>query len=413
MNIGMILLGTKFPPDIRVQKEVEVLCKNSHKISLLTELRGESSSIDDTYISGLRIIRKKIASESIFYRWVSFSFLTLAHHRHMTAISEYLEEEKPDAIHVHDFTFLPAVFRAMSKIGLTIPVIADLHENMPAALVAYRSDLSPIIRMIKAIYYNYVVWRYWERYYLRQCSKVLVVVPEAAMRLKKYGIPNTKIAIVSNTENEKTFNFSTDLANKEILNRYRGEFVITYVGGIGPHRGLKTVFKAAYRIFHNITNLRILVVGAKSDDEQLIMKYIKKYSLNSYRDKIDIIKWVPFNDVNSYILASTVCLVPHENFEHTQTTIPHKLFQYMICGKPVLVSDCAPLKRVIGENMAGYVFKAGDSDDFARACLHIYNNPQEMECFAKKGREIALVDYSWSKDAESLLEVYRDLAPQY
>ena len=64
------------------------------------------------------------------------------------------------------------------------------------------------------------------------------------------------------------------------------------------------------------------------------------------------------------LLSVMFAWFPHEDFEHTQTTVPHKLFQYMMGRKTVLVSDCAPLKRIIGDNEAGYVFKAGGSGFF-------------------------------------------------
>ena len=153
----------------------------------------------------------------------------------------------------------------------------------------------------------------------------------------------------------------------------------------------------------------MLIVGAKDKDIKIIDNYIIKYKLNKYRDLIAIVKWVPFKDVNSYVLASNICLVPHENFEHTQTTVPHKLFQYMICERPVLVSNCKPLKRIIGDNNAGYVFEAGNPDDFADKCIEMYNNPDDVMIKVINGKKLADNDFSWNKDSEKLLNLYKNI----
>ena len=45
------------------------------------------------------------------------------------------------------------------------------------------------------------------------------------------------------------------------------------------------------------------------------------------------------------ILQADLCCVPHNSNPHTDSTIPHKLFQYMIAKRPILVSSSAPLQR--------------------------------------------------------------------
>ena len=106
-------------------------------------------------------------------------------------------------------------------------------------------------------------------------------------------------------------------------------------------------------------------------------------------------------------MASDVCLVPHNDFEHTQTTIPHKLFQYMICGKPVLVSDCKPLKRIVEKANSGKIFKANDSKHLASVIEEMYHNKESLIEYGKKGQRMALNEFSWKHDAKRLVDVYK------
>ena len=415
MKIGMILLGTNFPPDIRVEKETSVLCKNGYDISLLTEYSGEDRFEDKGFLDKLKIIRKTIPSfkysENKFRREKEKiqKYLYLIKSNYISYIAEFIETEKPDILHVHDFKFLPTVFFTLKKYEIDIPVIADLHENFPAALVAYRSELPVFKKIKKSIQHNIFIWRYQEKTALRKCKKIITVVPEANKRLYKYGINKDRITVISNTENTETFKFTSADANKDILAKYKNNFVISYVGGIGPHRGLKTVFRGLKKISEAIDNFKLLIVGAKDKNLLIIEEYIKNNALSDLREKIEIIKWVPFKDVNSYVLASDICLVPHEDFEHTQTTVPHKLFQYMICERPVLVSDCKPLKRIIGKNNAGYVFESGNADDFAEKCIRIYKNPEEVKKRILNGKLLVNSQYSWDNDSKLLMDLYNHI----
>ena len=97
-------------------------------------------------------------------------------------------------------------FYVLKKIKSDKPVIADLHENMPAALLAYRSEYDFLKKIKYSIKYNYFIWRKLEKKYLRKCFKIITVVPEGNERLSKYGIKPEKINVVSNTENRETFN---------------------------------------------------------------------------------------------------------------------------------------------------------------------------------------------------------------
>ena len=117
---------------------------------------------------------------------------------------------------------------------------------------------------------------------------------------------------------------------------------------------MDTSIKAVKFIKDKIENFKLLIVGAKRSERVEIENLISKLNIENY---VEIINWVPFEKVNQYIKHSKVCLVPHNDFEHTQTTIPHKLFQYMMMGKPVIVSDCKPLKRVVNETESGLVLR--------------------------------------------------------
>lgn len=404
MHIGTIhLYNRSFPPEIRLEKESRALIKAGHTITVLTQKISETEQEYEKYEYHFSIVRASIKQPGLFSS--IFSKFTFLNKEYLRALYKFIEEHKPDVLHVHDFNQVPTVLWVAGKYN--IPVVADLHENMPAALLAYRSEFPIVKKSIHAVLYNYHVWRYQQARFLSHCAGILVVVPEAAEVLRSLGVPGEKIIAICNTEDETTFKMDPDQADQEIMNKYKNHWMACYVGGIGPHRGLDTTVRALPYVQGKIPNFKLVIVGAKGNQAKQILSYAAALNVE---DMVEVIGWQPFKKVNSYVLASKVCLVPHNDFEHTHTTVPHKLFQYMICSKPVLVSSCKPLKRIVEDAKAGIVFRANDPRDLANKFIYMYENSHALKDMGLNGREAALGKYAWRHDAKRLIDFYVDLS---
>lgn len=405
-RIGMILdVERGFPPDIRVEKEACALIKAGFEVSLLTQRSDAKQAAYEKLDYGLEIYRSEIQSQQNFFHKVLAS-VTLVRKGWFSAIDNFVKKVRPDVLHAHDFTIVPTALKIAKKYHLSL--IADLHENMPAALVAYRSTLDPLRKLRSSIINNYYLWRWHEKLALRNCSRIIVVVPEAAERiLNNYNIPREKVCIVSNTEDEITFSASG--LDEKIIQQYKESWAAIYIGGIGPHRGMDTAIRAATLAGKNIPDFKLLIVGIQGPKQrQQIMQIAEKANASNYLELID---WVPSNKVNSYIAASKVCLVPHNDFEHTNTTVPHKLFQYMIMKKPVIVSSCTPLKRIVEDTGSGLVFNANNSESLTDCLIRLYKDGNELaEKYGENGHHAALGKYSWKNDSGRLVTMYKDLA---
>jgi glycosyltransferase involved in cell wall biosynthesis len=405
-RIGMILdVERGFPPDIRVEKEARALIKAGFEVSLLAQKADSSQAVYEKLNYGLEVFRTEIQSQQDLFHKI-LTKVSLVKEDWLSVIDNFVKEVRPDVLHAHDFTIVPTALEIARKCNL--PLVADLHENMPAAIVAYRSNLEPLRKFRASILDNYYLWRWREKLALRKCFRIIVVVPEAAERiLNNYDIPREKVCIVSNTEDETTFSVS-DLDEK-IIQDYKGIWAALYIGGIGPHRGIDTAIRSAAIAGKNIPNFKLLVVGIQgAGQRQQVIQIAEKTNTTDYLELVD---WVPANKVNSYIAASKVCLVPHNDFEHTNTTAPHKLFQYMIMKKPVIVSSCKPLKRIVEDTGSGLVFNANNSESLADCLIKLYEDGNEIaEKYGENGHRAVLGKYSWKNDSGRLVKMYKDLA---
>ena len=108
-----------------------------------------------------------------------------------------------------------------------------------------------------------------------------------------------------------------------------------------------------------------------------------------------------------------VGVVPYRDNPHTATTIPHKLTQYMAFGLPVLVSDVAPLERVIEETAGGAVFPAGDPRGFATAAIELATNPEETRRLGANAGHAVSTTYNWETAGDALEATYEDLEAEF
>ena len=377
-----------FPPDIRVEKEVRVLSEAGYRITILALRFPKDAPQEEFILDGkVRIIRIEVSDQGKIRK--RYDLLRMQKSNWYKLLSQFIQSEKPHVIHVHDFIMTPSVLRIAKRFN--IPIVSDLHENMPAAMRAYRTGMTAWHRFESTIYYNYTIMRWHEKRTLQQCEKVIVVVPEAADRLYRYGLSEDQVVVVSNTEDDTTFRFRREDADQNILNKYKHNWVASYIGGIGPHRGLDIALQAVPLASSKIPNYLLLIVGATDSDIDQLQPIIEKYKIEDY---VEVIGWQPFDKVNSYVLASDVCLVPHNDFEHTHTTVPHKLFQYMICKKPLLVSSCKPLARIVHDTNAGMIFKTNDSKDMAEKLIYMHSHSEQLLEMASAGQVAALGNYA-------------------
>jgi glycosyltransferase involved in cell wall biosynthesis len=406
MRIGMVLANT-FPPDIRVSKEARVLIAAGHQVHLLAQERASRGEAAEEEVEGIAVQRVPhrptlfpvLCSFRNACRW-TFSPVD----RHWAVeMEQYVRRFSPDVLHVHDLPLVGTAVSVGKRHG--IPVIADLHENMPAANQMGRASLSPLKRLVHAIVCNDRAWRWYEQQILPHCARVMVVVPEAMERLVGGSVDPARIVVVSNTEDETTFPPVQPAA--EIVDRYRGLWVISYVGSIGPHRGVDTAIRAMPLLAADIPNVRLVLVGAKQDNRlKALQRLVEEVQAG---EQVEIVGWQPFDRVGSFVDISAACLVPHNDSEHTQTTVPHKLFQYMIARKPVIVSDVRPLRRIVEETRAGLVFEAGNPASLAHVLLDLYRRPEVAAEMALNGHRAATGDFSWQHDARRLLRLYEEL----
>lgn len=387
----LMLLETDFPPDTRVENEISALTDSGHKITVACYSTNKPVRIPShlpyeihkTYIPSL--IHK--SSVGALKTGIYFNFWK----KHLNKL---FKESKFDAIHVHDLPLAKVGYEFGRK--YKIPFILDLHENWPALLEMSTHTKTFLGRKLS----SYKQWTRYEKWAVSVADKVIVVVDESKKRLVDLGADPEKIHIVSNTINPEHFNFPAQERDPDFT-------TLVYGGGVTFHRGLQTVIEALDSIKKEIPNIRVWIVGSGGYLENL--KNLAKEL--GVEESVHFYGWKPLSELLKLVSQADIALIPHIKSAHTDSTIPHKLFQYMYAGIPVLTSDCDPLQRIVDETQTGISFTNLNARSLAENLIKLQKDESFRLQMPASGKKWVTEKYNWSRDAEILTNIYnKDLS---
>ena len=97
---------------------------------------------------------------------------------------------------------------------------------------------------------------------LSQVNHIIAVVDEGKSWYScKYGIPENKISVIMNTEDLEYYDSIS--IQKDLVEKFHDAFVISYIGGFGPHRGIDNAIRMMPYVIKTIPHAKLLLVGGK------------------------------------------------------------------------------------------------------------------------------------------------------
>jgi len=384
-----MLLEGEFPPDVRVENEALTLVKAGFEVHIFALTFSQQPSLEE-WQPGVWVHRK--ALRKAFFKKIHITVLKWPIYRRLWEKFVRSQGVAYNALHVHDLP-LARVGKVLARMR-HVPLILDFHENYPAALGIWEHSQTPVGRL----FLDVPSWRAYEFEAVQSADRVIVVVEEALERFRKADIPSGKFTIVSNVLNLETFPVKPESEKSS------GEWRLAYVGGFGVHRGLETAIQAMPQILKETPEARLILAGDGRNAAEL-RALAEELGLTK---SVTFTGWLSFDESARVIQTSNICMIPHLSIEHTNTTVPHKLFQYMYLKKPVLVSSSPPLKRIVEATRSGLVFEAGNPEDFAEKAVQMIRS-KNLKKWGENGHKAVLKTYNWEGESKKLVQIYREL----
>ena len=387
----LMVLENSFPPDERVENEIDILLKNGFQITLVCTKRGGKSETEEE--DGLTIVRIPL-SKFIYKSGALALELPFYFNFWNKQLSKILNETRFDAIHLHDLPLVKVCAGLSRKFSL--PLVCDYHENRPEIMKLYYPVQSFPGKWLISV-------DRWLKYQVKETQKAdrLILVTDEAKDyyINNYGIDSKKITV---------------LPNYIVLDRFRklipetgsqphdhNNFTVAYFGDTGFRRGTLTILEAADKLRDR--NISFMIIGT-SREQTLLEKESDVRKL----ENVTFTGWLPPAEAMKLIRNADAGICPFLRNIHHDTTYANKMFQYMALGKPVIVSDCTAQANFVKKENCGLVFEAGNNDDLCDRIIKLTSR-NEYEPLSRNASACVTEKYNWENYGRRLIELYSGL----
>ncbi|WP_072681743.1 glycosyltransferase family 4 protein [Arcobacter sp. LA11] len=247
--------------------------------------------------------------------------------------------EKPDVYIVTS----PSIFVGISAIIVSkvrrVPFIFEVRDLWPESAVATGVLNNKFLLNIL----------YWLEYRLYKYSKRIVVLTPAFKENIEQRFPEFigKIEIITNGADFSIM----DKENKSQLIREKFNWgnkkIFTYLGAHGVANDLIQVIEVA-NLFKGNDSVHFVLIG-----DGMQKKFLQEKALEYNLNNLEFIDSVPKHEVVDYINASDICMAILKKTDTFKTVYPNKVFDYMSCKKPILVTIDGITRNLIEKSNCG------------------------------------------------------------
>ena len=385
-----------YPWDVRVEKICKALMKNGHDVHIAARNLKRLPVYERA--EGLHIHRLRTwRNEKLNYTLSFPGFFSPIWKRFLDNV---IRENSVELIIVRDLPMALAGIWAGRRNG--IPVVFDMAEDYISMIrSAWRHGRFKALNLFVR---NPYLAKSIEGYSIRKAGHILVVIDEAREVVLRAGGSLEKLTIVRNTPSINKSR-KCEIKMNEQLEHIRDRFSAVYSGGVQLSRGIQTDFDSIEDLIKEIEDFLFVIVGDGKAREEL-EKLMKKKGLERH---VLWAGWVDHERMFDYIRMADVGLIPHFVSDHTNRTIPNKIFDYMACGLPVVSSDAIPMKRILDQERCGITFKSGDAKDLAKAILEVKRSAVD---YGGNGIRAVRTRFNWKEDEKELMKVIRSFDVQ-
>ena len=307
----------------------------------------------------------------------------------LTVSTENVFEEaisfRPDIVHAHEFSTLPASSMIAASAGAKI--IYDSHE-----LETHRNGLKLLGRI--QIYLK-------EKFYLKRTNAVITVCNSISDYLaKKYNIPIPTVIMNAPDVNRIDCN---GLSLRDELMLTDATPLAVYVGKITTGRGLHELVRAMQ--FCKEFHVALLGPSVISSEKNLT----REAERLGVRNRLHLVPSVSPEIVMTYIKSADIGVIPiQDNCLSYRYCMPNKLFEMAFSGIPACVSNLPEMKAFIDRERVGITMDQTDPEDIARAMHELYQQRKDYVVDEYRLSEL-FKKYSWETQGHKLLNLYQNV----
>jgi len=249
------------------------------------------------------------------------------------------------------------------------------------------------------------IFSHYEKKILKNADKVIVVSKAMKKQAMLLGVPEEKIIINPNGVDPNRFH--PGIVGISVRRKYRipdEAIVVGFISTFGKWHGSDVLSKVAKEITTEHKDIYFMLMGDG---------YYRKQAeeIAGRNERIIFTGSVPRNLVPEHLAACDILVNPTvPNPDGTEFFgSPTKLFEYMAMGKAIISSSLGQMKDILEHEKDAILVEGGNKKELKEAIIMLMNDKQLREKLGKNARKKVVREYTWKKNAEKVLEAYKEL----
>ncbi|MBN2105076.1 glycosyltransferase [bacterium] len=318
-------------------------------------------------------LRRILIQKGYPVRFIGFDWTTPNYHSsfHMNQIIYRLKKRRVSILFYLQFFAL--LFYQMIRIRSDIYWASDFY-SLPACFIAAKLHKAKLFYDSREIYteINGVQNRKWlkqiifsiEKYIVHYCDRVIATGQIDIFTLKSlYGINH--LLLLRNLPLKQTIKHPFQY---KLLSPTKGK-ILLYQGTLVQGRGIDLYLKIIQQYHGSL----VLLGGGEHE-----MYFRKMAADQKIINRVHFIGKIPQNQLLQYTAGADIGLAFIENIsKNNELALPNKLFEYIMAGIPVIVSDLPQMKAVVEKYQIGAIVPDNNPEAIIQIISHWDKHPDE------------------------------------
>ena len=367
-GLGKVLLIASFAECPRVWRMASTLAKSGFEVTVLEWDR--SSQLPATeYTKNVRVYRMKLRAPyglRLFLElplwWIYISLFLLSNR------FAIIQPQNLDSL-------LPSWVICRVKRIKIVYDIADFYADayIPSSMVLLRKATA------------------WLERTLIKTVDATIVVDES--RLRQIHLDSLPFFVIYNSPPDIYNELKSNVRMQEASD---SKLTLFYAGILERDRGLDLLIEAV----QDLPDVELVVAGFGRMEKEFS-------NLIKGKRNVKFLSRIPYNAVLKLTLSCDCVIALYD--PHVPNNVfasPNKLFEAMMCGKPIIVSDGTAMSNIVLREKCGLVVKYGNVNELKRSIGTLKNNRNLATSLGRSGRNAYLKKYNWHLMEKRLLQLY-------
>lgn len=180
--------------------------------------------------------------------------------------------------------------------------------------------------------------------------------------------------------------------------------VLIFVGNVLREKGVNELMQSFCTLAGDHKELHLVVVGNGTALNCLVYKAEK----SGVGNRVHFVGRRPHQEIPGWLSAGDVLVLPS-----WREGLPNVVVEAMACSRPVVATRVGGIPEAVQPGVSGILIEKGNIRALTEAIAQVAFDPAKRGVMGQAGRQIVEQRFTWRKNAEKTIEVYREVLNEH